>query len=203
MVDKKQADLKATGPAISGFTLDANAVMAMEAGELGRLAPQFYNDVALGVQPFLRPRAILMAPEDVSYTMPDVTAVWFETFTGAEPTLNFPDFVKGVSCAALGVELDDVELVKGTIRMLAERVMVGGSLPPLDIRFGPAVQQCYTTILANGEPISWRALMAFTLGAFWLLGFVVNPMKKIRKRSSLDFVREFVEYYAQLGYLPT
>jgi len=197
-------NMKAVGPAISGFSLDVNTLMTMEAEELGRLVPMFYSAPELNVEPFLRARRELMEPAAVSYTMPDVTAVWFESFTGAEPTLNYPDFVKGVSCAALGVELDDIELVKGTIRLLSERVMAGGDLPPLDTRFGPAVKECYAVILANGEPISWRGLMAYTLGAFWLLGFIINPTKRIgKRRSPLEFVQGFIEYYGRLGYMPS
>jgi hypothetical protein len=198
-------DMKAMAPPISGFTLDAATLMAIETAELGRLVPQFYDAAELGVEPILHARMVLLEPAGVSYTMPDVTEVWFESFTGAEPTLSFPEFIKGVSCAALGVGLDDVELIKGAIRLLAERVMNGGNLPPIDSRFGPVVKECYAVITANGESMSWRNLMAFTLGAFWLLGFIIDPLKRVSKgqRSPLEFVREFVEHWSRLGYIPT
>jgi hypothetical protein len=195
-------DMKTLGPAVSGVPLDSVALRAIENSELERLIPRFYDRAELGVEQFLAANTELSKDAEASFTLPEVVEVWFESYTGAEPALNFPDFVKGVGCAAQAVSPASIETVKAMVRELATRVSQGAGLPTLDAEFGDQVRGCFEAILSNGEPISWRGLMAFTIGAFWLIGFVGPSRAKRGMQSPLSFVEGFVRQYAALGYLP-
>jgi hypothetical protein len=195
-------DMKAMGPAVSGIPLDVVALRAIESSELERFTPRFYDRAELGVEPFLTPKADVPKAKDASFTLPEVIEVWFESYTGAEPSLNFPDFIKGVACVAQAVEPTDIGLVKDAVRELATRVANGDGLPALDTEFGDPVRRGFEQILANGEPMSWRSLMAFLLGSYWLLGFIGEPAKK-RGHTPRKFVEGYIEHYASLGFLPS
>jgi hypothetical protein len=195
-------DMKTLGPAVSGIPLDTVALRAIENSELERLIPRFYNRAELGVEQFLGANIELSKNAEASFTLPEVVEVWFESYTGAEPALSFPDFVKGVGCAAQAVNPADIGMVKAMVRELSTRVAQGAGLPTLDEAFVDQVRGCFEAILSNGEPISWRGLMAFTVGAFWLLGFIGPSHPKRGMQSPLAFVEGFVRQYAALGYLP-
>lgn len=198
-----QDELRAMGPPVSAFPFDSNIMMAVEAQELQRLVPQFYAPDELKMEPFLRARDPGVMPNEVTFTLPEITFLWFETPTGVEPTLSFPEFVKGVSCAALAVDVDHLQFVKDITVATARKVSEGGNLPRIDIAFADVIRSNLATTFANNEPMSWRSLMAFTLGAYWLLGFIIEPTRRVGKQVPAEFVRGFIDHYAALGYLPT
>lgn len=198
-------DLRAVAPAVMGMPVaDRNIQMAVEAQDLQRMMPTFYNAEEAGVVEVLDPREPV--PEDVtgvSFTLPEVVAVWFGSYTGAEQTIGFPDIVKGVGCAAYAVEMDQISKVQALVEELAKAVGEGSDPPSVDARFAAEVKECLDAIFANGEPVSYRSLLAFMIGAFWLLGFVRDPERRRGRLSPVDFVKGMVVHYAQLAYLPT
>ena len=68
--------------------------------------------------------------------------------------------------------------------------------------FYDTVRELELSIIDNGEPISWRPIIAFMSGAFWLLSFIKDPYKKHGDRSPLSFVHDKVLDSAVLGYAP-
>lgn len=181
--------------------MDPDVRLAVEAAELDVLLPRFYDAEEAGIEPFLGPARTLGDPKGVTYTLPEVLDIWFETYTGAEPMLNFQDFVKGAACAAYAVDPAELGAVKQVIQELARQVNDGAGLPRLDARFADSIRQGLATIFANGEAVSWRPLVAFTLGAYWLLGFIERAAAS-EESAARGFVEAFTRHFGALGYTP-
>ncbi len=195
---------KAAGPSITGLPVaDRNMQLAIESQGLERMVPTFYDPAEVDVPALLTPKDPM--PDDVtgvSYTLPDVVSIWFDAYAGAEPTINFTDIIQGVGCAAFMLEPDEIPRVKGLIEALALQIGEGSNPPSINGGFADEVKNCLQTIFNNNEPISARPLMAFTIGTFWLLGFVDQPKRRRGGVSPLGFITELVQHYARLAYLP-
>lgn len=197
------SQIKAVGPAISGLPeADRNIEQVLATFDLYRYVPQFYQADSLGVVGFIECDEITLEPDEVTFTLPEIMEFWFTSFTGAEPSLSFQDLVKGVSCAAVMVKPSEYEKIKLMIQQLSEKVFEGAGMPMLDASFEGAVRECHRVIFSNNEPLSFRPLMAFAVGAYWLLGFIKDPLEKHGKSSPFDFVNNMVLHYARLGYTP-
>lgn len=145
----------------------------------------------------------LPEPKDASPTLPEVVAFSYE-IPGVEPTLSFMEFIRGVACATLMVPSQHHEAIKGILVTVAERVVNTGELPSLSDTYQVNLSQQVKIIFNNNEPSSWRGLLAFMQGAYWLLGFIKNPRDQRGKGglSPETYVDLMVTHFAQLGYVP-
>lgn len=198
----------ATSPRLSGKPpAYGDAAKLMASMGLEHMAPIFeaFEDSVR----VLAPATSLGAPKDASYSDPEVVNIWFESYGGVEPTIEFAAFVKGVATASFVVAQPDRERLIALVQGLTEHVMQSGDArpPAIDRLFEEPVMTCIEATFANNEPISWRALMAFLEGAFWALGFVRDPTVRIGKGKGaltpVAWVHRLCEHYAQLGHLPT
>lgn len=140
-------------------------------------------------------------PETVDASAPEVIGLLYET-PGLEPEIAFPDFIRGAAVVAAMVPPEVMPAVKQALLTVAERIINGGELPPIDVQFVNEVREIEQLILTNGETVSWRALLAFMNGAFWLLSFVDSPKKRRGRFSPIQFVDFRLTLSAQLGYTP-
>ncbi len=204
MSKEEKIIMASRGPAVSGLPVaDRNMQLAVDAHGLQRLVPSFFDPAEVEVEEVLQPLDPM--PRDVtavSYTLPEVVGIWFNAYTGAEPAVNFPDVVKGISCTAFILSEDQRETAKELVELLAQQTSEGSDPPSIRADFADSVRTCLIEIFNNQEPVSYRGLLAFLIGAFWILGFVKDPMKKRGELSPLDFVREMVSHYGRLAYLP-
>lgn len=140
-------------------------------------------------------------PETVDASAPEIISLVYET-PGLEPEIAFTDFIRGAAVVAAIVPPEKLLAVKDALLAVAERIIGGGELPPIDVQFVTEVREVEKTILANGESVSWRALLAFMNGAFWLLSFIDSPKRRRGKFSPTEFVDFRLTLSAQLGYTP-
>lgn len=140
-------------------------------------------------------------PETVDASAPEVIGLIYET-PGLEPEIAFPDFVRGAAVVAAIVPQEVMPGVKAALLEVAERIINGGELPAIDVQFASSVREIEQTILTNGETVSWRSLLAFMGGAFWMLSFVDSPKRRRGRFSPLEFVDFRLTLSAQLGYTP-
>lgn len=198
----------ASSPRLSGKppALGDSARLMASMG-LEHMAPTF--EVFEESTRILDPATSLGSPKDASFSDPEVTNIWFESYGGVEPTIEFSAFVKGVATAAFVVAPEQRERLIALVQGLTEHVIqTGDAKPPaIDRAFEEPTMTCIEAAFANNEPISWRQLMAFIEGAFWALGFVRATNVKIGKGKTalapVAWVHRLCEHYAQLGHLPT
>lgn len=203
--DEDKTHFRSAAPPVSGMPMaDRNMQLAVEAQDLQRLVPSFYDPEEAGVDAILTAKD--HTPDDVtgvSFTMPEVVELWFNAYVGAEPAVNFTDIVRGIGSAAFMLPPEELDKVKGLVEALAVQIQEGSDPPQISGSFAGEVKTCLDVIFGNNEPISYRSLLAFTIGAFWLLGFVDEPKRKRGRLAPVDFVSELIQHYARLAYLPT
>lgn len=198
----------ATSPRLSGKPPAYGDATRLMVGEgLEHMAPTFeaFEDSVR----ILDPATSLGVPKDASYSDPEVVNIWFESYGGVEPTMEFEAFVKGVATASFVVAQPQRERLIALVQSLTEHVIqTGDARPPaIDRQFEEPVMTCIEATFANNEATSWRRLLAFIEGAFWALGFVRDTSVRIGKgKTALTptaWVHRLCEHYAQLGHLPT
>lgn len=185
----------AAEPLVEAFYLDA---------ELRTLRPWYgidWNDNVRTLPHLPLPRVTEITP-----TLPEVVDLMYE-IPRVEPALYFEDFIRGVACVAALVPAAYHDAVKGALLFVAENIedtAGAGRLPSLDPLFASNINACEHAIFINGETVSHRPLLAFTQGAFWLLGYMHDPTTPTAPHapSLLDFVSAMVLHYAALGYVP-
>lgn len=149
-------------------------------------------------------RVIKKLPDDplsLSPNDPAVVDLLYEV-PGYEPDLGFTYFLRGAALAALITDPTQHENVRAILQACGERVIHGGGLPELDGTFFGDVYQITHAIFANGEPITWRPLLAFTVGCYWLLSYMQEPDKKRGKQTPRVWIKDLVLLYAELMYVP-
>lgn len=207
MVEEQDESVRfqASGPPVLGLPVaDRNMQLAVEAQGLQRLVPSFYDPDEVSLVCTLEAKDPV--PDDVTgvtFTLPEVVEVWFSSYSGAEPAVNFTDIIQGIGCLTFVLLPAEITKVKGLVGALASQVAEGSDPPQINGGFADAVKRCLDAIFNNNEPVSYRRLLAFTIGVFWLLGFVEEPKKKRGRLSPLDFASELVQHFARLAYLPT
>lgn len=173
----------------------------IEAFDLGAFVPKF-RKAAPELQ-VLTPARVLPAVKDVSFSDPEVVAIYFNTYGGAEPALEFRSFTKGVAAGAFIIEESQRVQLPQAVETLAAAVMEGAPIPPISEEFQERVQHVIEAIFSNNEQISWRSLLAFTAGAFWVLGFVKDPFEKVENQiTPVTWIQALCERHANLGHLP-
>lgn len=192
--------LTGSGPIISALPETDDQKLTYEAYELGGLRPKVhkYGDEVRVLEAARR----FPAPAEASPSAPEVVSFMFE-IPGVVPEISWEDFVKGAACASAIVRPEFYPGIKEALGKVAERVIAGGQLPAIDVSFAPEMIECQTKIFQNGEASSWRPLLSFMQGAFWLLTFVKDPKrKKSAGISPLAWTEEMVGTFSQLAYVP-
>lgn len=191
--------MQAVGPVIPVPEAPDHIKSSYETMSLQRLYPTFV-EFSKGAKTLLVTKKI-PDPETVDASSPEVIGLIYET-PGLEPEIAFPDFVRGAAVVAALVPPEMMDGVKAALLAVAERIINGGELPALDVQFVTEVREIEKTILGNGETVSWRPLLAFMNGAFWILSFIESPKRRRGKFSPLEFVEFRLTLSAQLGYTP-
>jgi len=141
--------------------------------------------------------------KDVSFSDPEVVSIYFNSYGGAEPALEFRSFTKGVAAGAFIIREDQRDRLPQAIETLAAAVMDGAQIPPINDEFQERIQHVVEAIFSNNEPVSWRPLLAFTNGVFWMLGFLKEPFVKTENQiTPVTWCQALCERYAALGHLP-
>lgn len=187
--------LVAAGPAVS----------VPEAGfehmALDRIRPRFLTFTAeqhqIEALDLLPPDPITVSPSD-----PQVVDLLFET-PGDEPDLGFKYFIHGAAVLALITKPAYHPAIKAALAAVGTRVIQGAGLPELDGDLFGDVHCCLHAIMNNGEPISWRGLIAFMTGAYWLLSYIRDNNTPRGAWTPRTWTRELIETYAGLMYTPT
>lgn len=187
------------GPVISALPETREMSTAFEMMELRRLKPQVFRYD--GTQRVLDTIRRFPDPTQASPTAPEVIGMVYET-PGVVPELAWEDFVKGAACVANIIAEPYREGVAAGVKQLGEHMIAGGDLPDLDVLFSLEILECLDRIFTNGEPASWRRLIAFLHGAFWVLTYVKDPKKKRSGVSPLDWTTKVVGTFAELAYIP-
>lgn len=191
--------MKAVGPVIPVPESPDHIRSTYETMSLQRLTPTFveFSKEAKSLQIVKK----IPDPETIDASLPEVISLIYET-PGLEPEIAFPDFIRGAAIVAAITLPDMMDGVKAALLAVAERIINGGELPAIDAQFVSEVREIEKAILDNGETVSWRSLLAFMNGAFWLLSFVDSPKRRRGKFSPLEFVDFRLTLSAQLGYTP-
>lgn len=191
--------MQAVGPVIAVPEAPDHVREAYDTMSLNRLYPKFVEfPKASKTLPVTKK---IPDPETVDASAPEVISLIYET-PGLEPEIAFPDFVRGAAVVAAIVPEEVMPAVKAALLSVAERVINGGEIPAIDVLFVNEVREMEKTIISNGEPVSWRPLLAFMNGAFWMLSFVDSPKRRRGRFSPLEFVDFRLTLSAQLGYTP-
>lgn len=191
--------MKGFSPVISATDAVEASVEAAKTWGLERLLPSFLE---YGPEARLLPAVWPMPdPTAATPTLPEVVDLSY-VMPAVAPDLAWPDFVAGAAVCALAVDRQSHDKVKQALIASGESMLAGGEYPPIDLALRPEVEAVYSTIVANGETATWRNIMAFTLGAFWLLGFVQEPHLRRGPHSPFQFVSMVTTYAAQMGYVP-
>lgn len=190
-----------SGPIISAVPESRAQEANYEALGLGRLRPRVYrydDDIRV----LHTPRGKLMDPADASPSNPEVISILYET-PGVEPQVSFEDFVRGVATVANIVDPAEHQALKAMTLKVAELVISGAEFPALDMEFAKEIVDCQDRLFGNYEAMSWRPLLAFMNGAFWMLSFIEKPtQKRARGHSPLSWVHAVVSNYCALAYVP-
>jgi len=189
--------VRAVGPAITAQ--DASIVSEYAAMGMERLRPRFSRYVD-GTK-VLRPVKKIADPETFEPGDPDTISLMFE-IPPVEEDVSFTDFVRGVVMVSSMLEPGQLDPIKESCTAVAQRIINSGSLPTIDEDFAEAMHAHEVDIFTNGEATSWRSLMAYAYGAYWLLSFVASPSKRRGRFSPMDVVSFLVTKAAQLGYVP-
>lgn len=193
------AKMVAAGPEITTPPEDAQISMVYESFNLHQLRPTVFPfDKGLQVLDTLTQ---LPKPEEASSTLPEVVGIIYETPI-TDPIVAFDSYVRGVACAALILPPEAHPFVKSAVLAVAERLQNAGDLPPIALEFQEELRTAERAIFRNGEPISFRSLLAFMQGSYWLLGFVKSPRKKRRGVSPVDYVDGLIKHWAALCFVP-
>ena len=72
---------------------------------------------------------------------------------------------------------DDAAASGHLLNAVLERIPSEQSFPALDEYLYPDYVDVATTILMNEEMTTWRNMLAFNLGVWWMLGFVKDSHK--------------------------
>jgi hypothetical protein len=141
------------------------------------------------------------APDAVAASDPETIDFLFEV-PGVEPGLSFEDFIRGAAIATRTIDNRWHNAIRDALISVGQSVIDGGMLPTIDVDFYDSFKVVERTIFANGESVSWKPLIAFTEGAYWLLSFVQSPERRRGSMSPLEFVERRVMLSASLGYVP-
>lgn len=190
--------MMAAGPGIGAS--NTNTADEYEALGIARLRPTFIEyPRELKTLPAVRS---ISDPQEASTSLPEIVSILFET-PAVEPALQFDAFIRGAAVVALMIDPERIGQIKTALQQVAERVINGADLPPVDEHFRQPVALAERTIFGNSEPMSWSRLLAFAQGAYWLLSFIEAPQRKRGKHSPMQFVEILVNHWAVLAYLPT
>jgi len=187
--------LEGYGPAIAASHQDEYSSVGLEA-----LRPSF--DV---YPPGARALAVadrVPDPRSVSPEDPESIDV-LRAVPAVEPALAFRSYAVGVALASRAVAEEHRGALREALVAAAERAIAGGGLPALDVGLYDDFVDLERRIFANGEPLSWRPLLAFAQGAFWTLSLMSDPRRSRGWGSPLEFVRALVSSAAELGYVPS
>lgn len=196
------AELTGKSPRLSAKpTAYGDSQKLIDAYDLHPFVPTY--EVLDEVNRVLDPAATLPSVKEVSFSDPEVVALYFQSYGGAEPALAFEGFLKGVVAASFIVDPSQRHALSFAVEGLAAAVMQGAGIPSVGEEFEERVRHCVEAVFSNNEPTSWRNLLAFTIGAFWALGFLKRPFEKVENEiAPVTWVQALVERYAQLGHLP-
>lgn len=191
--------IRGTGPIISALPETTEQTAVIEGLNLDRLRAKVfkYGDEVRVLETVRK----FIPPTEASPTTPEVVQLLYDT-PGVMPELSWEDFVRGVACVANIIKPEDQQAIKDGLQLVAERVVGGGDLPALDLAFASEILECQAIILANGEMTSYRRLMSFMQGSFWLLTYVAEPRKRRAGKSPLEWTHEMVKAFAELAYVP-
>lgn len=150
-----------------------------------------------------RLEAVRILPDlsQVSPSNPEVIDFLFMV-PGVEPYYCFPEWIRGVAIVASITNPLQREVLREAASAIGQAVTEGTPLPPIDVDFYDDVTEINAAIVGNGEPISWRPLVAFTHGAYWALSFVNSPHKRRGNQSPAEFLKEYMIRSALLAYAP-
>lgn len=187
------------GPSIPAKEASPELKEAWNTLNMERLKPKFIQyESSLKVLDTLKK---IPDPENVRPTDPESIDMLFE-IPGVEPEIAFQDFVRGAAVVACILEENSGNFVRQALQMVAQRIVQGGELPAIEQDFYNELIDIQTITVNNGEPVSWRSILSYSLGAFWMLSYIKNPRKKRGQYSPLDFVDRVIVTAAQLGYVP-
>lgn len=188
-----------TGPTLSAMPDSPEITAVYEAFNLWPLRPKVYQyDKSVGVLPTV---ARFPNASEASPALPEVVQ-YTQEMPAVDAGIDFPSFMRGVACVALIVPPEHHGHIGQAVEALAVRLMNGGELPALSMQYQDELRASEQYIFGNGEPITYRRLLAFMQGAFWLLTFIQDPRRKRHGVSPADYVAELVRYWAQRGVTP-
>lgn len=148
-------------------------------------------------------RVLKKIPDPASVTFSDPDLIQFLQGTPQhEPVVSFRSFVEGVAVAAAALDREDFPTIQKALTKVADHVTTNQVLPSIDSNYAKDLSEVEEAVFGNGEMMSWKNLLAFAWGAYWLLTFVQNPTKKRGRYSPATFVKGAVLRAAELGYTP-
>lgn len=140
-------------------------------------------------------------PRKITISDPDLLPL-VQNSPRQEPTIAFPEFVRGVAACAGMIDRRFFHSIQQVLDQISASIDTNTKLPPIDSEFAEDLSEIERAIFENGEPMSWRALIAFTRGVFFLMTFVENPKKKKGKWSAASYAKALCLHAAQNAYLP-
>lgn len=140
-------------------------------------------------------------PDSVTFSDPELIS-FLQSTPQQEPVVAFRSFVEGVAVAAAVLDREGFSRIQSALSVVADHVQTSQVLPSLDAAYAKDLTEVESAVFENGEVMSWKNLLAFAWGAYWLLTFVEQPMKRRGKFSPASFVKEISIRSAKLGYTP-
>lgn len=185
------------GPVITTIPEAPEISAIYEQFELRRYQPSVYP---FGKEIQVFDAKAIPNPKEVSSTLPDIVGLLAAPVS--DPSGEFDSFVRGVACVALLIATEQHSVINVGIEHVGERLLNTGEMPPVSLEFQDEIKAVERAIFRNGEPLSFGRCLMFMQGAYWMLGFIKNPRKRIKGKSPAEYAKELCEHWGSLGTIP-
>lgn len=143
-------------------------------------------------------------PDPIKISPVDTQVLMFNNVYFYDNTLSWAEFVRGVACVAHLVPTKEYNVIVAALELYVKKMENAKEplLPEIDDEFEVSLSRIENIIFTNGEPSSWKALLVFATGCYWLLGLIKRVNTKRGNMTPLQFVETMLEHYSRLGYTP-
>lgn len=119
-------------------------------------------------------------PENTNYLHPNALNIFAGAGVPEFPGYGFSDFSRGASAVGAimsGQEADRAsDLVKMQLETMTQRIQSDvPPYPPVLEGLLPLYTSCVSLVLLDEETTGWQALLGYSLGFVWMMGFVELP----------------------------
>lgn len=112
------------------------------------------------------------ATEYFSYLHPRVMSIYYGINLGLGTGIGLDYFVRGAVTASSIVDENQLDMITHMLKLQHEYMYEKENYPYIAEKFLGDYVSILTTVLVNPETSTWRQMLAFVSGVYWLLSFV-------------------------------